>query len=328
VEFSDILTHRIQPPDGKFRDKDSLKKTAADLSGLQFEMLCVASLENDLNETQLTELNEILAVSEDKRRIAAIISRTKLNPPEIRFRNKSRLKRLTLPQKALRLSVIGISAAAAVFLLFTVIRKPVIPLHENQASVTIAEKKDKPENAFRENTVKNETEKRQTIADADGAVAGTGAIVHMPVTTSFTASLPVSEDVKDSVAVQAVYRENTPGKLAFKADIAMAELKGGNELVAINIIRAEPLAYENKPGLNESIARFFREKILKTENPEKGSLKAYEVADAGINGLNRIFGWNMKLEKKKDEKGEVNSVYFNSRLLKFNAPVKKSETAE
>jgi hypothetical protein len=78
-------------------------------------------------------------------------------------------------------------------------------------------------------------------------------------------------------------------------------------------------------GLNGFIARTFREKILKTNDQEKGKLKAYEIADAGILGLNKLFGWKMSLRKNKNEKGEIKSFYFSSKLLKFNVPVKKTE---
>jgi hypothetical protein len=36
----------------------------------------------------------------------------------------------------------------------------------------------------------------------------------------------------------------------------------------------------------------------------------------------------MELDKKNNEKGEPKSVYFSSKILKFNAPVKKSEPLE
>jgi hypothetical protein len=33
----------------------------------------------------------------------------------------------------------------------------------------------------------------------------------------------------------------------------------------------------------------------------------------------------MALDEKKDANGELKSVYFSSRILKFTAPIKKSE---
>jgi hypothetical protein len=62
------------------------------------------------------------------------------------------------------------------------------------------------------------------------------------------------------------------------------------------------------------------------ENTSKDSpLKGYEIAEAGVTGLNRLLGWEMALVEKNDENGELRSVYFSSKLLKFNAPVKKTD---
>jgi len=84
-----------------------------------------------------------------------------------------------------------------------------------------------------------------------------------------------------------------------------------------------PAEVPEKHGLNALIARFFREKILKSGDPETGSLKPYEIADAGIIGLNKLLGWQMSLQKNHDDKGDLKSLYFSSKILKFNAPVRK-----
>jgi hypothetical protein len=327
-EFSDLLNYRIQPAIEEFMDKEWLKKTAADLSGYQFEMLCVASLENDLDKTRLKEFNEILALSEDKRKTAAIISRTKLTPPSIRFRYKAKLRKLTMQQKALRVSAAAISIAAAVLLLFTIIRNPLTPLPGNDTVISQAGNIDKPETVISDKPAVNEIKQQQTIAVNFGILASKQPAKIISETKSGEVKIPSAEDLTDFVESPGPAIKISIDKLEFNTNISIPGIKAGTDLVAINLVAVEPVPYDERPGLNESIAKFFREKILKTETPESGSLKAYEVADAGINGLNRLLGWNMKLEKYKDEKGEVNSVYFSSRILKFNAPVKKSEPAE
>ena len=82
---------------------------------------------------------------------------------------------------------------------------------------------------------------------------------------------------------------------------------------------------EERSKLSRFIARTFRERILKEPSSADTPLKAYEIAEAGVTGLNKLLGWEMDLDERKDEKGELSSVYFNSKILKINAPVKKSE---
>ena len=57
---------------------------------------------------------------------------------------------------------------------------------------------------------------------------------------------------------------------------------------------------------------------------DNSPLKSYEIAEAGISGLNKLLGWQMALSTSNDENGDVKSVYFSSKMLKFNVPVKKN----
>ena len=42
--------------------------------------------------------------------------------------------------------------------------------------------------------------------------------------------------------------------------------------------------------------------------------------------LYKLLGWEMALDERKDLNGQLKSVYFSSKILKFNAPVKNSES--
>jgi hypothetical protein len=82
---------------------------------------------------------------------------------------------------------------------------------------------------------------------------------------------------------------------------------------------------DGRSRLGKFIAKTFRVKILKEKTAKDSPLKVYEIAEAGVSGLNKLLGWEMALDEKKDEKGELKSLYFSSKILKFNAPIKKSE---
>lgn len=302
-ELSDMMSYKTEPSFGKFINKSSLKKSAEDLSELQFEMLSVAASENDLSEDQRSEFDEIIAGSPEKRKTYEQIKGIKLNAPAVKFSFKSRFKKLTIPQKIFRYSVISISAAAAVLILVTILRKPLPAVPDNLLLASF------PDTARVESVKIEKTRNIQEVL-YDNIKTSLVSEIMAP------ASLPVFN------------RNSEISKLNFRSNVSLSNKEVSQSLVAVNLINVPYIGEEEKPGLNESIAKFFREKIFKSETQEKGSLKGYEIADAGINGLNRLFGWEMSLEKKTDEKGEVNSVYFNSRLLKFNSPVKKSESLE
>ena len=98
-----------------------------------------------------------------------------------------------------------------------------------------------------------------------------------------------------------------------------------NTLVALNTNANIPEAEDERSKVGRFIAKTFREKLLKEKTPPDSPLKGYEIAEAGVTGLNKLFGWEMALDKKNDQNGQLKSVYFSSKILKFNAPVKKSE---
>ena len=127
----------------------------------------------------------------------------------------------------------------------------------------------------------------------------------------------------DSLAVNTEISILNISKIDFKQDVIIVEKEFNSTLIAVNIDEISSRETPDKPGFNEFIVKTFRERILKSKTPETGSLKAYEIADAGIRGLNKLFGWQMSLQKTWDANGDLKSLYFSSKILKFNAPVKK-----
>jgi hypothetical protein len=98
-----------------------------------------------------------------------------------------------------------------------------------------------------------------------------------------------------------------------------------NTLIASNpAINFPDLDYE-RSRVGKFISRTFREKILREKTPHDVPLKGYEIAEAGVAGLNKLFGWQMALDMKNDDNGQPKSVYFSSKILKVSAPVKKRE---
>ena len=97
-----------------------MKKSPSDISEAQFEYLCVAYLENDLSESQKAELQEIVNIYPDRKRTFDLIQKTILAPAGISYKHKNRLLKRTTLQNAIRISVIGLSAAAAISIIIII----------------------------------------------------------------------------------------------------------------------------------------------------------------------------------------------------------------
>lgn len=321
-DFSDILTYNIKPETGTFRFKESLKKNPTDLSDSQFDYLCISASENDLPSQQRRELDSIIANNPEKKETYEIISRLKLVAPKVTYRRKSELRRLTTTQKIVRLSVAVLSAAAGIALIVSLFNMPVSENVESGSPVSANISVDSSKSLNKTNEI---------TANANPAV-NTEVIKPRNKTLLSNLEKTISDEMKafpaeshtvDTATREKEIRATGISKIGFKQEVNITEKEFSSTLVAIatdDILITDPL---HKSGFNEFIAKTFREKILRSKTPEKGSLKVYEIADAGINGLNKLLGWQMSLQKTRNEKGDLKSLYFSSKMLKFNAPVKK-----
>ena len=116
-EYNDLTPVNLVSPVISFWNKEHMKKSPSDILPSQFEYLCAAYLENDLSDDQQTELKEIIDLYADKKKTFDQVQNTRLAPPEISYKHKSRLLKRTAFQKVIRLSVMGLSAAAAIALI-------------------------------------------------------------------------------------------------------------------------------------------------------------------------------------------------------------------
>ena len=331
-EFDELSGYSLVPPDTAFHGKSMLKKSSEDLADDQFDYLCVAASENDLTDEQEKEIHEIIGGEPLKAERYSLISRLKLNPPDIQYKYKYKLRKLTIVGKVIRYSAIGLSAAASILILFTVIRHN--PGTEPALQVTglISDSTlrllNPPEvmKPFQQDD--NVADEKAEYTDNNKAIDNLPSGLEKAIITDAQYQQPAGlQAVPDPVYSSHIARVEID-KVSFREGVVITTGISGASLVALNTNKNIYPGFDEVPGINDRFARFFREKILHSENPTYGELKAYEIADAGINGLNRLLGWNISLEENKDENGDISSVHFSSRLIKFNAPVKNNEEAQ
>jgi len=326
-EADSLAITRVLPKKEKPFQKDQIKKTITDLSLSQIEYLSVAYLENDLSTAQVKELEENLSQNAENKRIFDMIQRARLKPPAVTFGFKNRLIRVSREKRILRLMVTGLSAAAAVaILIISFIALPVL-LEKNNEEIAFAPAAD-------------------TILLQPGAVivapVNIAAEVQQPANEVFIADrseIAVLEPVENAIFISdyvpvdsaTIPVRATEYLTARTPDLLMVKITTAQpyaSLVSSNITVREYPVYDDRRGrIRRFIASTFREKLLKVEDFNDSPLKTYEIAEAGIDGLNKLLGWEMSLVKTTGEEGEMKSFYFSSRVLKFNAPVKKPETS-
>ena len=323
-EFDELTSIILKPPVKSFKHKDNLKKSTADLSGSQFEYLCVAYLENDLSAEQEPELKEIIDQDPEKKRTFELIQKTKLASSGVSYKHKNQLLKRTPAQEIIRLSVIGLSAAATIALLimtYLLIPRNLSDKTNNTAqnigidSSLLKSSIDKvPDKIIIDNKPALTKQKRKNMV----------AEVQKKMLVQPQSDSPVLMN-NDSLLSSNVNREIGFTKIPVYTEIDLKIVSVNNTLIASNSSFTISPYDDERSKLSRFIAKAFREKILKENTSQDSPLKGYEIAEAGVTGLNKLLGWEMALEKSNDENGELRSVYFSSKILKFNTPVKKSE---
>lgn len=322
----------------KFPHKSRLLKSYTDLGEEQFEYLCIASAEGDLTAEQQEELEAF--VNTDEKRIATynLYKSLRLPAEEISYPEKNRLKKTTPFVRITRMATLFMAAAASVAILVIALKytagdPAAIPATEFTASVseeTVTGRETETVSLRETETVSvRETETGSLRETENVSVRDEGTLEIRSMAPVVTAR-PVSEPVRVAEALTA--EEQTESAVANERSVimpvtgepTMMRLAGNFATPDLaEIYTVAPMDYQGPLTLRDYLAIAFREKILGEEIPDRSPIRAYEVASAGVTGLNRLLGWEMDIEFVKEPKGAPDAVIFSSRLIKFQTPVKK-----
>jgi hypothetical protein len=323
-EFNDMTPLALVPSGSSYPNKVQLKKSLSDISLSQFEYLCAAYLENDLSESQQAELKEITYQDPDKKKTFDLILKTRLYPANISYEHKNRLLKRTAFQKVIRLAAIGLSAAATIALIITtysiIPQKPAFNNNNTVQTIVADSNFIKPFKVLSEDKLTADNLSVPARQKRDNISAG----IHNE------RKAVIKSDSNNIVADNLIVRNIntdviTVNKVPVYSQIDYSDRIISNTLVASKITFIISSDEDERSNVGRFISKVFRERILKEKSSSDRPLQGYEIAEAGVTGLNKLLGWEMALDRKNDENGVLRSVYFSSKILKFNAPVKKSE---
>ena len=318
-EADSIMMLKASPGKSTFKNKKDLGKSAADFSISQVEYLSLAVLEGDSTPEEEADLNDNLAINPANRQIFDSLRKIKLSAPAVSYRHKRSLKRVAPATRVIRISASLLSAAALILLLllnhFFIPSGAVKNNREISSPVAILTiERNEPYKAM---TRPGNKTMVIAVKNAEIIAVPRGPVENIAETTTTGASLPEDKGFERVAPPERLAYNNFPALAADRVE-QMPVL-----VAAVTDSFVQSDEDDDRSSLDKFVARTFREKILKQKKAGEEPLKSYEIAEAGIEGINKLMGWDMALIKTNDEEGQLKSLYFSSKLIKFNAPVRK-----
>lgn len=284
-EFDELTLFSLKPSVKSFPRKDHLKKSTADLSGSQFEYLCVAYFENDLSADQQTELRESIDQDTEKKRTFELIQKIRLAPANLRYKHKNQLIKRSAVQRVIQLSVIGLSAAATIALIVMIYliipRNLSVKINDTAQNVVVDSSLLKP--AVDIVSDKLTTDKEPVLTKHINENLFAGVQKNASEIAKPNMNVPLQSD---SLPRNTDNPEILLTKIPVNAEIDLKVEIVSNTLVASNSAIIISQYDDERNSLSKFIAKTFREKILKGNTSKDSPLKAYEIAEAGVTGLN------------------------------------------
>ena len=324
TELEDTEKISLSPEHIVFNHKDLLIKPDLTLPVCKnnFEDFCIAGSEGDLNEPQLDALNQFISGKPEYEKEYKLYKQLHLFPDKnISFPGKVYLKKHTIlfPRKILY-PVLSV-AAAVTFILIIYLRRENIS--ENMKSVTAdlpASQVSEPSAVNKaDSDIKNVTKSNQPEIRIVAALTFSS-----PKENKQTQDLERSEfsenDNFGNIKSEPLPTQSFNSTFEIKLP-PIVEIQGKIPSLQDGILTYVPGAKKNEAAEYLNLTEYARKqlatRILGTKDPGNTPLTVWQIADAGINGINKLTGSEMKLQKRTDENGSITAYSFNSKLLSF-----------
>jgi len=316
AELEQYRNITLSAPDVHFPYKHHLRKNPSEPltdPTSQFAEFAIAFHEHDLSDREREVLERYLAENPEKKRELDQYARVYLHPDlSVTFPSKSGLKHFRLVPKArnILLAAAGIAATVLIAVFLWEKSSPVL----NQSGLTaqidtlaVRQQQKDPDISSPKDSIVPEPETVPPPGRQKEASRATR--IPEPVIRIEIAELQESENPVTAFPLPLLHR---------KEGIYLAS----NEQY-IGELTPKPMRgveSEYRPLSLSEFALYQLKKSVLGENAAKatpGRFSMWDLADVGVRGVNRLMGWEMKLEREYDENGQIEYLAFESRALQF-----------
>lgn len=290
-ELEGIQDVLLQSGEEVFAHKALLKKTNTEyLGNIDYtDYLCIAELEEDINPTEKTQLNQLLKTNEASRGSHKAFAYTKLSSPtNIIYPYKSNIKRLGIISIRHSWLRIGIASAASLAIMLTVY-STLDTIHPTRVAI----------NPGITNT-----------APSENGLEVKPAKTEKPITPK--ASAPHRENTK-TVAKQVIERE--------KNNEAVEIDRNSDNLKPISHLPVKLSIAANLPKPEQINIKTLSTPTTPETNQTKfiGSTKEYTLADVARIGFKKVINTlGIEYDIQKNENGKIQKLTIESSMLAFS----------
>jgi len=313
--------------------REQLKKEFPDpsfkLNEKNFDLFSIARLEGDLSTVQEEEHRSMVSGNNKWKREWELWEKTRLTKENIAFAGKDQLrKHKSLSRRVIWISVI--SSAAVIALIVSLLRMdPGIPVEEIvQEESPIQNLRDETNNlspalaAEQPSAPKAEEKARPKIGQP--AILSNKKHQDPPELTGIRKNSNESAERKDTISPQPAQQVlSRPIKISGLDNYQMDLLKTGtyDKILPLMI----PPTSIHIASLSISQLADIELQELFYAYTQDNNISLWSIANAGLQGINRITGTDMSLMSARDEEGDVTGFRFRSRRFSFATPIDRSE---
>ncbi|MFP4488845.1 MAG: hypothetical protein ACLFN1_06035 [Bacteroidales bacterium] len=334
-EFEDYPGLTISPGTEEPFAYTGLLRSPDQLSNEQLEHFAIALTEGDLDAEQRKEIMELRKSDPRLREYINTYEKIKLTPGDTEYPDKKKLFKIPENRKRIRLTMISVSTAATIAIiagLFMLFRQDHGGGFEGQLTAdNMQESRSKQENV-QDTPQKLPVKTNINIPEANSA----GEIINTrsPAKTTGAGEFTQPQTPAETTGAGEITQPQTTAEMVI--EISTITPVAGIENIQIDIAQTHFLLAETRPypaspetvprdmSVREYLAYQFRKQVLADEDPDTENLKAWEIADAGIKGVNKVFGWEMELKADQDPEGRLKDIRFTSQLVKFDHKANKN----
>jgi len=280
----------------------------------EFTWLCIARLEGDASPAELDQLSNLLRENPSLSAELALFEKTKLRPTEgVTFTGKGQLARHRVGST---FTIHRYAVAASIAALMVLVSIPMGNRIENRKQFT----------ADHSNMVANS--RRSSVSDFVSSTKTAVALVEKPKAQR----IKIREVYPDSASLEVLKIEQTGSRAesdqllaALNPIEASVQIVVDNPLEQLNVASNDERLINMNPAENPSrylsVGEFLAEKVVEKTgvNPKfiKSSPKAkfWQVAQVGIQGVSRVLGIPVKIDKEYDKEGNLKKMTIDSKLL-------------